>query len=83
MVRKYGGEELVKRAELALKSCKDAATHKRAMSVILTVKENKSPDEAAKTLGVCVSTLIKYRREFIILVRTERSFFNCIGLRLP
>ena len=64
MVRKYGGEELVKKAELALKSCKDAATLKRAMAVILTVKEDKSPDEAAKTLGVCVTTLIKYRREF-------------------
>lgn len=64
MVLKYKGEELIKKAEKCLRSCKDAAAVKRAMAVILTAREGKSPGEAAQILGINQTTLAKYRREF-------------------
>lgn len=64
MVRKYAGEEIIRRAEAALKDSKDAGVYKRAMSVLLTARDGFEPQEAAEILGICLSTLTKYRKEF-------------------
>jgi transposase len=64
MVRKYFEEEIIVKAQEALKKSKETAVFKRAMSILLTARDGYSFQEAAKILGVCVSTLTQYRREF-------------------
>lgn len=64
MIRKYSGEEIIGRAEEALKKSKDSAVYKRAMAVLLTARDGYSPPEASKILGVNIGTLDKYRQEF-------------------
>jgi transposase len=64
LVRKYSGEEIIRKAEAVLKECKDAGVYKRAMSVLLTARDGFEPQEAAQILGICLSTLTKYRKEF-------------------
>jgi len=64
MIRKYSGDELLIKAEEALKTTKDIRIYKCAMAVYLTAGKKLSNEEAAALLGVKPSTVTKRREQF-------------------
>jgi transposase len=64
MAMKYCSEEIIERAEEALKKSKDSGVFKRAMAVLLMARDGYSPGEASRIMNVSISTLTRYRKEF-------------------